>query len=154
MNSEIERQIALLREYQTRAVQFPAKIAEARAHYGDLEATVHQAKQNLEAVKATVADETLMDPARFASLTSEVKRKAAVEADLAKSPLVSEATANLQRLQRELVRAQNKIDEVRDQRRACEYAQTAAIAILNGHQIKGEIHDARTRSQPERYGAF
>lgn len=150
VTGSLQAQISLLRQYQSRQVNFPDQIRKALDTCADAEAAVSQAKRALEDAKAAAAEAALLDPAKADHLTSEVKRKAIAEAGVAKCELVKAAHKSLVEATRKLASANNDHDQVKNQRRSIEYAQTAALGIVTAYQIiKGDQNvSSCTRVQP------
>lgn len=149
-NEIISEQVKLLRHAQKKILDFPQSLHQCRTTCAAAEQKLSEAKATLEQAKATAASEALNDPKKADALTSEVKRKAAAEAGIASSLEVKSAQSSLFDCQRHLNSVQSDLELLRDQRRAVEYSQTAAIAILQIYQTKGEDHDS-SPSSPARY---
>lgn len=144
MTQAITEQIAILQKCQAAQRTFYVDIRRHRTIIADIEEELAQAKVNLDQAKAICQLDTLCDD----SLTNDAKRKAAVDAGFAKSQTVQDHIKEVQRLTRKLRDANDDLEKITNQRKACEWAQTAAGHIITAYQIEGVAHVSSSRQQP------
>jgi len=144
---EIMEQITLLKKCQNTQRSFSTELATARATIANVKAELAQAHQTLEQAKAISRMDSLLGP----NAGNESLRKAAVEKGWAECQAVQDAQKEIRTLQHTLQAAEDILEKIRDLRRSCEYAQTAAGHIITAYQIKGVIDATSSRQQPEQY---
>lgn len=121
-----------LRQYRSRHLDFPGLLARHRLSLVGFQSELDQAKKEVSEAELLASQDALMDP----DLTNDAKRKAAVARALSTDQAVQAAREKLRQATFRQATAEADYEAAKDQRRALENAQAAAIALIQAFSIK------------------
>lgn len=131
MTTPLQEAVDNLRNYRSKHLDFPERLARARRALALAESELDQAKKALAEAETVATADALMDE----TLTNDAKRKAAVSKALQGDLVVKSAREHLRLSQLKVANMAAEVETVRDQRRAVEHAQAAAVAIVEAFAV-------------------